>query len=138
LLGHLGTFAVAAYALAQIVHAGRVVNFAVWFVGAALLHDIVFLPLYSLLDRLVGHQVHQARSRATVPLVNHVRVPAMISGLLLVVYFPLILGTADRTYFDASGHHPGGYARDWAMLTVALFAASAVIYALRAWRRGRR
>lgn len=138
LVGHLAAFAVAAYALAQIVHGGRVVNFVAWFAGAALLHDIVFLPMYSLLDWLVGHHVHQARPRAAVPLVNHVRVPALISGLLLLVYFPLILGTADRTYFGASGHHPGGYARNWALLTAAMFAGSAVIYALRAWWRRRR
>lgn len=138
LVGHLAAFAVAAYALAQIIHGGRVVNFVAWFAGAALLHDIVFLPLYSLLDRLLGHHAHRAGPRAAVPLLNHVRVPALISGLLLLVYFPLILGTADRTYFGASGHHPGGYARNWALLTAAMFAGSAVVYALRAWWRGRR
>jgi hypothetical protein len=138
LLGHLAAFAVAAYALAQIVHGGRVVNFVAWFAGAALLHDIVFLPVYSLLDRVVGHHVHIARPRGAVPLVNHVRVPALISGLLLLIYFPLIFGVADRTYFGASGHHPGGYARNWVLLTVALFAGSAIVYALREWRWRRR
>src|SRR5207248_4090127 len=52
LLIHAAGFAVAAYALAQIVHGGSVVNFIAWFAGAAVLHDLVLLPLYSLLDRL--------------------------------------------------------------------------------------
>lgn len=137
LLGHLAAFAVAAYALAQIFHGGHVVNFAVWFAGAALLHDLVFLPLYSLLDRLVGHPAHRARPRGAVPLINHLRVPALISALLLLVYFPLIFGTADRTYFGASGHHPSGYARNWALICAALFIASGTLYAVRVLCRRR-
>jgi ABC-type polysaccharide/polyol phosphate export permease len=138
LLGHLAAFAIAAYALAQIIDAGRAVNFVVWFGGAALLHDVVFLPLYSLLDRLAIHHAHATRSRAAVPVINHVRVPALISGLLLLVYFPLILGTATATYLGATGHRPEGYARNWALITVALFAASAIVYTLRKRRRRRR
>jgi hypothetical protein len=70
-----------------------------------------------------------------VPVINHLRVPALISGLLLLVYFPLIFGTSGRTYLGASGHHPGGYARNWALITAALFIASATLYALRIlWR----
>jgi hypothetical protein len=136
LIGHLTAFAVAAYALAQIVHGGHVVNFAVWFAGAALLHDVVFLPLYSLLDRLVGHPARRTRPLGAVPLINHMRVPALISGLLLLVYFPLIFGTAQRTYLAASGHHPSGYARNWALISAALFIASGTLYAVRVlWRR---
>jgi hypothetical protein len=138
LLGHLAAFAVAAYALAQIVGGGRVVNFVVWFGGAAVLHDLVVLPLYSLADRIVGHHLRPARLRESVPLLNHVRVPALISGLLLLVYFPLILGTSEHTYLGASGHRVSGYARNWALITLGLFAASALLYALRVWRRGRR
>ena len=138
LLGHLVAFAVAAYALAQIVHGGRVVNFVAWFGGAAVVHDLVLLPLYSLVDRVVGRHVHRARARVAVPLINHVRVPALISALLLLVYFPLILETGERTYLGASGHRPEGYARNWALITAGLFVASAAVYAVRTWRRRHR
>jgi hypothetical protein len=138
LLGHIAAFAVAAYALAQIVHGGRVVNFVAWFGGAAVLHDLVLLPLYSLVDRVVGHHVHRARPRPAVPVINHVRVPALISALLLLIYFPVILGTAERTYLGASGHRPEGYARNWALITAGLFAASALAYAVRVWGRRHR
>lgn len=137
MIAHLAAFAVAAYALAQIISGGRVVNFVVWFAGAALLHDIVFLPLYSLLDHIAGRGAHLSRRRTGVPVINHLRAPALVSGLLLLVYFPLILGTADQSYFGATGHHPEGYARNWLLITAALFFGSGLIYALRLRGRSR-
>ena len=133
LVAHLAAFAIAGYALAQIIRGGRAVNFIVWFAGAALLHDIIFLPLYSLLDRVAGHGVHgpHLRTRLAVPVINYVRAPALISGLLALVYFPLILGASDNTYFGATGHHLHGYARNWLLISAALFAGSALLYAVR-------
>jgi branched-subunit amino acid ABC-type transport system permease component len=138
LLAHGAAFAIAAYALAQIFHGGRVVNFIAWFGGAAILHDLGLLPAYSLLDRLARRHVHRVRPASVAPVINHVRVPALISGLLLLVYFPLILGLATPTYLGASGHRPEGYARNWALITAALFGASAIVYVLRTARRRRR
>lgn len=133
LLGHLAAFAIAAYALAQVLGGSAPVNFAVWFLSAALLHDIVFLPLYSVLDRIAHHGTRRAGGTAAggVPLINHVRAPALISGLLLLVYFPLILGAAGTGYVAATGHHLHGYLRNWLLITAALFAGSAVVYAIR-------
>ena len=106
-------------------------NFLIWFLGAALLHDLVLLPLYSALD--LG-----ARLGLHLPAINYLRVPALISGLLLLVYFPLILVEADRNYVRATGHHVHGYARNWLLITAALFAGSGVIYLGRSIRAGRR
>src|SRR5262249_38838962 len=128
LLVHAAAFAIAGYALAQILSGRFVDNFLFWFLGAALLHDLVLLPLYSLADWL-------ARRRLDPPLINHVRVPALLSGLLLLVYFPLILVKADRTYVNATGHHVEGYARNWLLLTAAFFLISALIYVVRKLRR---
>ncbi len=144
LLAHLAAFAICAYALAQIVDGGAVVNFVVWFGGAAVLHDIVFLPLYSVLDRVANRsarRVHLAAPpalrHADVPVINYLRAPALISGLLLIVYFPLILGFAGDEYFKATGHHLHGYVRNWLLITAALFAASALLYAIRVRMRSR-
>jgi hypothetical protein len=135
LLAHLLGFAIAAYALVQLLGEKRWVNFLAWFIGAALLHDLVLLPLYSLLDRLTAGRIH-ARTRAhRVPVVNHVRVPALISALLLLLYFPLILGPARSGYLSATGHDPSGYLLNWLLITAALFAGSAAIYGVRLWRR---
>lgn len=124
LLLHAAVFAVAAYALGQVLSARFAENFVIWFVGAALLHDLVFVPLYSAADWL-------ARRELGPPAINHVRVPALLSGLLLLVYFPLILVKADRTYVNSTGHHVEGYARNWLLLTAGLFLVSGLIYLAR-------
>lgn len=132
-VGHLAVFGIAAFALAQIINGGAWINFVVWFGGAAVLHDIVFLPLYSLLDR-VHLSFHARFGSRRVPIVNHIRAPALISGLLLLVYFPLILGAAGPEYYKATGHHLQGYLRNWLLITAALFLGSGVVYAWRVWR----
>ena len=149
LIAHVMAFAIAAYAIVQLLGEKHWVNFLGWFLAAALLHDLVLLPAYSILDRVahaVSRRLHvrlpggDPRDPAHVPLVNHVRAPALISGVLLLIYFPLILGPAGPGYFSATGHHPSGYLRNWLLITLVLFAASAVIYAARVWavrsRRG--
>jgi hypothetical protein len=136
LLAHAAAFGVAGYALAQVIRGGSVVNFAAWFAGAAVLHDLVLLPLYSLLD-LLARGPRRPGAVMRVPVINYLRVPALISGLLLLVYFPLILGLSDRNYFAATGHHLKGYARNWLEITAVLFAASVLLYAIRVLRARR-
>ncbi len=134
LIAHAIGFAIAAYALVQLLGEKRWVNFLGWFLAAALLHDLVLLPAYSVIDRMSHgflRRVHLPGGPAHVPIVNHVRSPALISGVLLLIYFPLILGPGDAAYFSATGHHAAGYLRNWLLITLALFAGSAVIYAVR-------
>jgi hypothetical protein len=133
LAAHLAGFAIAAFAIVQLLSQKHWINWLGWFLAAAILHDLVLLPLYSTIDRLGHRTVH--RAHRTVPLINHIRVPALISGVLLLIYFPLILGPADRSYLGATGHHPSGYLRNWLAITAALFAGSAIIYAIRLWAR---
>jgi hypothetical protein len=126
LLGHVAAFAITLWALARVFDGRQPWNWVVWFLLAALLHDVVFLPLYSALDRIA-----QGR-RPAGPAVNYVRVPALISGVLFLVYFPLILTRRDASYTRVTGHHVEGYGRNWLLITGGLFLASALIYAGRA------
>jgi hypothetical protein len=135
---HVSAFAIAAYAFLRILGREPVDDFLLWFVGAALLHDLVLLPLYSGLDLGARIGLRPAARRRAVPLINHVRVPALVSGLLLLVYFPLILVEADRNYFRSTGHHVHHYARNWLLVTAGLFAGSALIYLGRTIRARRR
>ncbi len=66
---------------------------------------------------------------------NHVRVPAGLSLLLLLVYFPLIFRIAPEDYAATTGQSLDPYLGRWLLISGGLFLISAVVYALRL-RRG--
>ncbi len=127
--------AVGAYAAVRLVPADPV-GVAVWVIGGALIHDLVFAPAYSAVDRAL--RALTARLHPPVPPLNHVRIPALLSGLLLLVWFPLILGFPEP-YDSFTGYTTDPYLGRWLTLTAGLFAISAVAYLGRALRvRSRR
>ncbi|WP_327316851.1 hypothetical protein [Streptomyces sp. NBC_01235] len=128
------SFALAAYAGVRLL-ADDWFGVALWLVGAALLHDLVLLPLYAAADRAVAGGLGAAGRREWV---MYVRVPAALSALLLLVWFPLITGTVDRRYRSATGLSPDGFLARWLLITAVLFAASALLLALRSRRAGKR
>jgi hypothetical protein len=148
LLAHIGVFFIAGWAIAQIFRAGFVINWIAWFLGAALLHDLVLVPLYSALDR--GLQISVGRDGGGPPAgagaeddppdrtrpspLNHLRVPAVVSAILLLVYFPLILGYASKNYEHDTGHALAGYTRNWLLICAGLFLFSALVYVVRVIR----
>jgi hypothetical protein len=129
------SFAIVAYALIEIAQRSGVLSFAIFFAGAIVAHDLISFPVYSLFDRIAG------RASATVGLgpttVNFVRIPALLSGFALIVWFPLILGLDDRLYVADTGHQRPPYLERWLLLTAALFAVSGIVYALRRRSRAR-
>ncbi|MCX4695442.1 hypothetical protein [Streptomyces sp. NBC_01408] len=134
----LVSFALAVYAGLRLFE-GDTVGVAVWFVGAALLHDLVLLPLYSVTDRAAqalfstGRDDGRPAPRVSV---NYVRVPAFVSGVLLLVWWPLILGQVG--HFTAATALPAdGFLARWLLITAVLFAASAVVLIVRTRARSR-
>jgi hypothetical protein len=140
LLAHLAGFAIVAFALDRIFSGGHVKELIIWYLGFAIAHDLVFVPAYSGLDRLFRATIARVprRTRASVPLINHVRAPAVISALLLIIYFPLITRRNDSWYFVYSGHHVTNYLRNWLLITAVLFLGSGLVYAARVVRVSRR
>jgi hypothetical protein len=65
------------------------------------------------------------------PLLNYVRIPVAFSLLVLMVFFPLILGLAQPGYHRASGLGTGPYLWRWLAITGVMFAISTITYA---WR----
>ena len=130
LLAFLGCFALAGYAAARLVPS-RPLGVAAWFLGAVIGHDLVLMPLYSLADSSAAAAIrHRAPQLPAIPWVNYLRVPAALSGLLLLVWFPLILRL--RTRYQASTTlSPAPFLWHWLAVTGALFLVSAVAYALR-------
>jgi hypothetical protein len=128
LVAHAAAFAAIAYALSRLLRpsVGLPLRIVVWLVAGAILHDLVFLPLYSLADR--------AAQAVAGRWVNYVRVPAVISGTLALVYFPLIFDKAPGAYTRNTGQPPPDYLARWLAITAVLFAASGLC-ALRRRRR---
>ena len=88
-----------------------------WFVGSVVLHDLVLFPLYTAADRLAQRLPFD---------VNVVRVPALLSGLLFLLWFPLILGRAPALYESITGVEQPDYLTRWLLVTAGLFTASAL------------
>lgn len=134
----LASFALACYAGLRLLD-GDAFGVALWFVGAAVLHDLVLLPLYAVTDlavqRLLGHGAADA-ARTPRAGVNHVRVPAFVSGVLLLVYWPLVLGRVGH-YTTSTGLPADVFLGRWLLITACLFAASGAVFAVGLWNRGR-
>ncbi|MEU4820327.1 hypothetical protein AB0H37_00490 [Actinomadura sp. NPDC023710] len=136
LLALMVCFALAGYAAVQTIPTPHWPWILVWFAGAVVGHDLVAFPLYALADRSLIRALRALRpsSAATplpVPAVNHIRVPAMGAGLLFLLFFPLILQKGRTSYLAATGRTQQAYLGHWLLITAALFALSALIYAQR-------
>lgn len=133
LLALLASFVVAGYAGVRLL-AGNPIGVGVWFIGSAVVHDLVLFPLYAGVDVALVTLLRRRPALATVAGVawlNHLRVPAVISGLLLLVWSPLIL-RVPTTYTEASGLSAQPFLSRWVAVTAVLFAISAVTLAVRA------
>ncbi len=131
LIAHLGLFFVAGWSIDQILGSHKIINWLIWFLGAALLHDLVLLPAYSALDRGVRRVGRRSRTRTgrapNSKLINHIRIPGAVAGILLLVYFPVILGYSSHNYRADTGHTLAGYTRNWLLICAGLFLASALL-----------
>ena len=202
LLVLLASFVVCGYAAARLLE-GDWLGIVEWFVGAAVIHDLVFVPLYGSTDwvlhrglrtgrgrdlsvgqareRRAGQeppdaasarepsaqppaappsgrppssetppaqpsaeppsakpQPAQAPSAPRIALLNHIRVPAFLSLLLLLVYWPLIRERSGPVYAVTTRLSPGVFLGRWLLVTAVLFAASGLLFAVRWWRGRRR
>lgn len=119
------SFALVGYAGVRLL-ADDWLGVTLWFIGAALVHDLVLVPVYAALDRALVRAAGRRRER-----VVYVRVPAALSGLLLLVWFPLISGSASERYASATGVSGDGFLTRWLLITAVLFAGSGLLLVLR-------
>jgi len=104
-----------------------------WFIASVLLHDLLFVPVYTVLDRIALSWVRRlgGRPRTVLGVVNatpYLRIPAILSGLLLLVFFPVIFGFGSQSELDASGIAESGYLARWLIASGVLFAVSGVTW----------
>lgn len=105
-------------------------SISVWFLGAVIAHDLVLFPLYAIADRSLRLGLTR-RHRMRVPPLNYVRIPALGTALTFALFFPGIIGQGSATYRTATGLTQEPYLGRWLLLTAAMFAVSAVLYAVR-------
>jgi hypothetical protein len=130
LLALLACFGLAGYAAARLI-SSQPLGVAAWFLGAVIGHDLLLMPLYSLADRSAIAAIrHRDPQLPVTPWINYVRVPAALSGLLLLVWFPLIL-RLQSPYHASTTLSADPYVWHWLAVTGALFLLSAVAFALR-------
>ena len=130
LIGFLASLGVCALAIRRVFDSDptNTREVIVWFVAAVVVHDLIFLPAYSLVDR--GLRPLGAWS-------TYLRVPALLSGLLLLVFFPLILHRGSGDYFNATSLNEDPYLARWLIATGVLFGVSLLVAGTRAARRRR-
>src|SRR5206468_6556575 len=132
LLAPIASLAFSGFVIGQVFDGLFPWIFVLWFAGAIVAHDLIAFPLYTLLDRLAQRGVKASHAGLrSVSALNHLRVPAALSGILFVMWFPLILRLSERRYLAATGKTAHAYLGRWLLATAALFACSGLVYALR-------
>jgi hypothetical protein len=108
-------------------------SIAVWFAAAIVAHDLLFFPLYALVDRALSARVDRrpANGHPKVRALNYIRVPALGAGLTLLIFLPGIIEQGAPTYQAATGQTQQPFLGRWLLLSAAMFAASAIGYAVR-------
>jgi hypothetical protein len=130
LLVFVATMAVTGYAMLKLLPRNPF-GVIVWFGVAIVAHDLVLLPIYSLANRSAAAVLR--RRALWLPArtwLNHIRIPVLLSGLLLLTFFPLIAGTPKNFDRISGGPLPPFLGR-WLLVTALLFAASAIVMAVR-------
>ncbi|WP_326682084.1 hypothetical protein [Streptomyces sp. NBC_01237] len=138
----LCSFALTGYAGIRLLSGAEPWKVVLWFVGAALLHDLVLLPLYTVTDRaaqtLLGERREPAApsetARPAMRWINYVRVPVFLSGVLFLTYFPLILQRVSYRFTLYTTLSTDVYLGRWLLITAALFAISALTLLIRMGR----
>jgi hypothetical protein len=137
LVAMLFCFGMAAYAGYSIFENARPWTVLLWLAGAVVVHDFVFLPLYTAAFWLAGRAGGATGSRARTAILHHLVAPAALSALLFLVWLPLILRLSEANYRPTTGMTQEPYLWRWLALTACLFAFSALIYGVRLIRRRR-
>jgi hypothetical protein len=130
LLTMLGCFALAGYATAELLP-NNAVGIPIWFVGTVIGHDVILMPMYTVADRSVMAVFRHRRPQLpAVPWINYLRVPAALSGMLLLIWFPLIFRLPRRfTVTTTLSLDP--FLWHWLAVTGTLFLLSATALAVR-------
>lgn len=129
LLAVAGCLALSGTAVVQLVHSSALLRIVLWFLGAVVAHDLVLCPLYTAADRALGRVLSGGS-------VNWVRVPALLSGLLLLLFWPSSPALhSEGSYRYASGLDQPAFLGRYLAVVAVLFLGSGLLLALTRLRR---
>ena len=128
LLAMLGLGAVTAYTVSRLLDDPALWRIALWFVGAAVVWDLLLGPLFAGGDAGLRAVLGRVRAGGVRPL-NYVRVPAALSSLLLLVWAPLVLQRSEPVYAAKTGLSQDPYLERWLLVSLVLFLLSGLAYA---------
>ncbi len=139
LIAVIATLALTAYAILRILGGSSAAEIILWLFVAIIAHDFIALPLYSLFNRIAEIGVTESmRPRARALLVlNHVRIPAAFSLLLLLISFPNVFRLQESYYTLTTGLDLDRFLANWLLLTAGMFVISGLILAVQLRRAGR-
>jgi len=122
--------AVSAYAVTRVPSLDLLVVIGLWFAGMLVVHDLVLFPIYAAVDNVVAWLRANLGGDGLVPTVNYIRVPAVLSALLLLAWFPLVFRLSPTFERDAA-RTDDPFLWHWLLTTAVLFIGSAVLYTVR-------
>lgn len=132
LIAVVSSLGLAGYAFLRIFENPSTGGVLLWLGLAAILHDIVALPLYLAFSHIAHMSTHRVmHPRLATLTLNHIRIPAALSLLLLLLSFPLVF-SIDESYVETTtGLGTDRYLGNWLLITAVLFLISGIAYALR-------
>jgi hypothetical protein len=121
--------AISAYAVARVPDLGTLASIALWFGFLLIAHDLLLFPVYAAVDNAAA-RLRRSSGAPRVPWTNYVRVPAVLSGTLLIAWFPLIL-RLPAGFAGAAGRSADPYLWHWLGVTTVLGGGSGLLYLAR-------
>ena len=120
---------ISVYAVARVPDLNTLASIALWFGFMLVAHDLILFPVYAAADNAAA-RLRKGSGSPAVPWVNYVRVPAVLSGLLLLAWFPLVL-RLPAGFARATARSDDGYLWRWLAVTAALSVGSGLLYLVR-------
>jgi hypothetical protein len=134
LVAILVSFGVAAYGFARALElTSSPDRVLLWFGGSIVAHDLVLFPIYAVIGAAAAGLILPGGrpTRLRIAVLNHLRFPALLSGLLLLVWYPLIAAKGEGSFMRVSGLSKDVYFERWLTISAVLFGVSALILAVR-------
>jgi hypothetical protein len=117
---------ISVYAVSRVSDLNTLASISLWFAFMLVAHDLILFPIYAVADNAAA-RLRKRSGSPVVPWTNHARVPAVLSGFLLLAWFPLVFRLPSG-FAHVTARNDGVYLWHWLAITAILFAGSGLLY----------